>query len=87
MALVEHVRQLAEQKGRTPAQLALAWLLSQPDVVPIPGTSSIARVEENVRAVDMRLTREELDQIDRLLPKDAASGARYPPAMMHLVDG
>jgi aryl-alcohol dehydrogenase-like predicted oxidoreductase len=87
MAVVDHLRRLAEEKGRTPAQLALAWLLSQPDVVPIPGTSSVARIEENVRAVDVHLTREELEQIDRLLPRDAASGARYDPAAMGLVDG
>ena len=85
LALADRVRELAEQKGCTPAQLALAWLIRRhDDVVPIPGTSSIARLEENVAAVDVRLTAEDLDRIERAAPKGAAAGDRYSPEMLEL---
>jgi len=85
LALVDRVRELAGQKGCTPAQLALAWLIRRhDDVVPIPGTSSIARLEENVAAVDVRLTGEDLDRIERAAPKGAAAGERYSPEMLEL---
>jgi aryl-alcohol dehydrogenase-like predicted oxidoreductase len=88
LALVDHVRRLAEQKGCTPAQLALAWLLARGDnVVPIPGTSDIARLEENVGAAAVRLTREELERIDRASPKGAAAGARYDAERAQLLNG
>jgi aryl-alcohol dehydrogenase-like predicted oxidoreductase len=88
LALVDHVRRLAEQKGCTPAQLALAWLLARgEDVVPIPGTSSIARLEENVGAAAVRLTRDELERIDRAAPKGAAAGARYDAERAQLLNG
>lgn len=85
LAIAGHVREIAAKKNCTPAQLALAWLLSKPDVVPIPGTSSLARLEENVRAVDMELSERDIAEIDDLLPK-AAAGARYDPVMLDLVD-
>jgi aryl-alcohol dehydrogenase-like predicted oxidoreductase len=85
MAIADGVRKIAEKKNCTPAQLALAWLLSKPDVIPIPGTSSVARLEENVRAVDMELSESDLAAIEDVLPK-AAAGARYEPAMLDLVD-
>ena len=85
LALADRVRELAGQKGCTPAQLALAWLIRRhDDVVPIPGTSSIARLEENVAAVDVRLTGKDLDRIERAAPKGAAAGERYNPEMLEL---
>jgi aryl-alcohol dehydrogenase-like predicted oxidoreductase len=77
MALADRVREMAVEKGCTPAQLALAWLLTRDHVVPIPGTSSVARLEENVAAAGLRLTGEDLDEIDRRSPRGAAAGERY----------
>jgi aryl-alcohol dehydrogenase-like predicted oxidoreductase len=77
------VRRVAERKGCTPAQLALAWLLAQgKDVVPIPGTKKRARLEENAAAVEINLTDAELQELEAAFPPGAAAGARYPaPAM------
>jgi aryl-alcohol dehydrogenase-like predicted oxidoreductase len=86
LAMADRVRELAGEKACTPAQLALAWLLNQPDVIPIPGTSSTARLEENVGAVDVHLTDTEIARIEEALPKGAAAGTRYDPAMLDLVD-
>ena len=87
LALADRVRQLAGEKRCTPAQLALAWLLRRPDVIPIPGTSSIARLEENVRAVEVSLSESDIGQIERAVPKGSAAGLRYDAAMLELVDG
>lgn len=87
LATADRVRQLAGEKGCTPAQLALAWLLARPDVIPIPGTSSVARLEENVRAIDVRLTERDIARIEQALPKGSAAGVRYDPAMLELVNG
>jgi aryl-alcohol dehydrogenase-like predicted oxidoreductase len=88
VALADHLRELAASKGCTPAQLALAWLLSAHDnVVPIPGTSSIQRLEENVGAVDVNLTQQELDRIDQIAPQGVAAGGRYNESMAHLLNG
>jgi aryl-alcohol dehydrogenase-like predicted oxidoreductase len=86
LAIADRVRQIANEKGCTPAQLALAWLLTRPDVIPIPGTSSVARLEENVRAVDVHLTEGDIEQIEQVVPRGAAAGTRYDPAMLELVD-
>jgi aryl-alcohol dehydrogenase-like predicted oxidoreductase len=86
LEMADRVRQLASEKGCTPAQLALAWLLKRPDVIPIPGTSSLARLEENVHAVDVRLSDSDVARIEKALPKGAAAGGRYDPAMLKLVD-
>jgi aryl-alcohol dehydrogenase-like predicted oxidoreductase len=86
LAIANAVRLLASEKNCTPAQLALAWLLRTPYVIPIPGTSSVARLEENVCAVDVQLTKSDLAQIERAFPKGAAAGERYDPAMLDLVD-
>lgn len=86
LAIVDRVRQLASEKGCTPAQLALAWLLTKPEVIPIPGTSSVARLEENIRAVDVSLTDSDIARIEQVLPRGAAAGARYDPVMLDLVD-
>jgi aryl-alcohol dehydrogenase-like predicted oxidoreductase len=81
--LVSYVESLAERKGCTPAQLALAWVLRQgTDIVPIPGSKRIERLEENARAIDVRLTDEELQEIDALFPVGAAAGTRYAEAGM-----
>jgi aryl-alcohol dehydrogenase-like predicted oxidoreductase len=83
LALVEHIRSLARQKGCTAGQLALAWLLAQgPDIVPIPGTSSLARLEENVAATAVTLTMQERASIEQFAPPGVAAGARYAPAGM-----
>jgi aryl-alcohol dehydrogenase-like predicted oxidoreductase len=87
LALVDHMKWLAEQRRHTPAQLALAWLLSRrDDVIPIPGTSSIKRLEENASAADIQLTQADLDRIDQISPKGAVAGNRYDPAMLGLVN-
>jgi aryl-alcohol dehydrogenase-like predicted oxidoreductase len=77
LELVERVKQIAAAKQVTPAQLALAWLLAQEGVVPIPGTKRRKNLEENVAAVGITLTREDLKRIDEAAPKGAASGERY----------
>jgi len=87
LAIADRVRALADRKGCTPAQLALAWLLAKPDVIPIPGTSSLARLEENVGSAGIHLTDAEIAQIEQASPKGAAAGVRYDPAMLELVDG
>jgi len=67
----------------TPAQLALAWVLEQgDDLVPIPGTRRVGNLEENLAAVDIRLTPAELARIDAVFPPGAASGDRYPASSM-----
>jgi len=79
MAIVRRVREVAADKGVTPGQLALAWVLAQgPDVVPIPGTRHLAYLEENVAAIDIVLTEDELRRIDAAAPAGAALGDRYP---------
>jgi len=77
--LVAQVRKLAADKGCTPGQLALAWVLAQgDDVVPIPGTKRVKYLEENAGALDVTLTSADLATIDAAFPNDAAAGARYP---------
>jgi aryl-alcohol dehydrogenase-like predicted oxidoreductase len=76
--LVRHVEQVASRKGCTPAQLALAWLLHQgDDVVPIPGTTRVENLEENVGALGVTLTEADLRRIDAVFPKGVAAGERY----------
>ena len=87
LALVERVRQLAAEKGATPAQLAIAWVLAQgDDVVPIPGTKRRRYLEENLAALQLRLTPEDLTAIDEVAPPGAVAGERYTPAMMARVN-
>jgi aryl-alcohol dehydrogenase-like predicted oxidoreductase len=77
-ALAEHVRELAAEKGCTPAQLALAWVLSRgDDVVPIPGTKRRTYLEENAAASEIALTDDELERLDEAFPPGAAAGQRY----------
>jgi aryl-alcohol dehydrogenase-like predicted oxidoreductase len=87
LALADHLRKMAEETGHTPAQLALAWLLSREDnVIPIPGTSSLKRLSENAAAADIRLSQADLEQIEEVSPKGAVAGQRYNPAMLGLVN-
>jgi aryl-alcohol dehydrogenase-like predicted oxidoreductase len=87
LALADRVREMAAAKGCTPAQLALAWLLTRGNVVPIPGTSSGERLAENVGALGVRLTRAELDEIEHRSPKGAAAGNRYHASGAALLNG
>ena len=81
--LVTQISRIAAAKGCTTGQLALAWVLAQgEDIVPIPGTKRRTYLEENVAALSVRLTPEELAEIDRALPPDSAAGTRYPEAGM-----
>jgi len=83
LALVEAVRAIALDKGCTPAQLALAWLLARgPDIVPIPGTRSIARLEENAGAALIVLSAQEQQRLEAVLAERPAAGTRYPEAGM-----
>lgn len=88
LAIADRLREVAGQKHRTPAQLALAWILHRhQDVIPIPGTSSIPRLEENVHAADIRLNQQDLNRIEQALPKNSVVGERYAPSMMKTVNG
>ncbi len=84
LELVDKVRQIADEKGVTATQLALAWVMAQSDrsgnpaIVPIPGTKRVAYLEENAAAADVRLTDDELRRIDEAAPLGAAAGDRYP---------
>jgi aryl-alcohol dehydrogenase-like predicted oxidoreductase len=88
LALVEKVKTLAHDKGCTPAQLALAWVLAQGQyIVPIPGTRRVRNLEENLGALKVRLTSVDLATIEAVFPAGAPAGARYPENMMRLVRG
>jgi aryl-alcohol dehydrogenase-like predicted oxidoreductase len=77
--LVEKVAALAKQKGCTPGQLALAWVMAQgDDIIPIPGTKRMKYLEENVAALNVKLSADELAALDAILPPGVASGMRYP---------
>jgi aryl-alcohol dehydrogenase-like predicted oxidoreductase len=85
--LVQKIRTIAAAKGCTPSQLALAWVLAQGnDIVPIPGTKRIKYLDENLSAIEVTLTHEELKQIDAALPPGLASGDRYPAHAMKAVN-
>jgi len=86
--LVKQVEEIAKEKGITTSQLALAWVLAQgQDVVPIPGTKRRKYLEQNTGATEVILSQENLARIDEVFPKDAATGLRYPEAMMKSVNG
>src|SRR6195952_4892566 len=88
LELLDRVVALAEDKGVTPSQLALAWVLSQgEDLVPIPGTRRTANLEENVSAVDMTLTDDDLALLEKVAPAGVAAGERYNEAGMKLLHG
>jgi len=83
LGLVRRIEEIAREKGATPSQLALAWLLAQgEDVFPIPGTKRRSYLEENVEALSINLTKEDLARINEAMPPGAAAGSRYPEAQM-----
>jgi aryl-alcohol dehydrogenase-like predicted oxidoreductase len=84
--LVREIEKMAKEKGCTPAQLTLAWVLAQgDDIVPIPGTKRRKYLEENAGALEVKLTKADLERIDRILPPGAAAGTRYAAAGMAAV--
>src|SRR5438128_938805 len=84
--LVRRIERIAQEKRCTPAQLALAWLLAQgPDVVPIPGTKRKERLEENLGALKVELSAEDVKRISEAVPAGVAAGARYPEAALKAV--
>jgi aryl-alcohol dehydrogenase-like predicted oxidoreductase len=88
LAVVDQLKQIAAERGVTPAQLALAWMLNRHDnVIPIPGTSSAERLAENAAAADIELTPADLERIERVSPKGVVSGSRYNEQMMTLLNG
>lgn len=87
LALVESVQAIAQDYGVTPGQLALAWVLAQgEDLVPIPGTKRIGYLDENIAALDIHLTEDDMARIDAIFPPEAAAGTRYPAAGMDALD-
>ena len=85
--LVERVGEIAREKKCTPAQLALAWVLAQGEnIVPIPGTKRRKFLQENVGALDVDLSSDDLARIEKVAPKDAFAGSRYPKAMLDLLN-
>ena len=86
LQLVSELKRLAETRGCTPAQLALAWVLSRGDqVIPIPGTRRIRNLEDNLGALSVTLSPAELSSLEAIFPRDAISGARYDEAMLGLI--
>jgi len=87
LAFVELLGRLAERKGATTAQIALAWLLAQkPWIVPIPGTTKLHRAEENIAAADVELTIDDLEEIQSAAAQITAQGERYPEAAQRMID-
>jgi len=85
--LVQKIKEIAQEKGCTPSQLALAWLLAQgEDIVPIPGTKRISYLKENIGALNVTLTSEDLQRIDEVAPKGVAAGQRYDAERMKSVN-
>ena len=87
MQILNRVRDIATEKKCTPVQLALAWVMAMgKDIVPIPGTKHVKYLEENIAALNITLTKQDLDRINALLPPGIAAGMRYPEAMMKAVN-
>src|SRR5215207_118381 len=85
-AMVDLLRDLGERMQATPAQIALAWLLAQkPWIVPIPGTTKLSRLEENLAAVSVELSAEDVREIERAASQIEVQGARYPEHLQKLV--
>jgi len=83
LGLVRRIEEIAREKGATPSQLALAWLLAQgEDILPIPGTKHRSYLEENVEALSISLSKDDLARINEAMPPGAAAGSRYPEAQM-----
>lgn len=87
LELVDKVKELASKKDCTPAQLALAWVLARgEDIIPIPGTKRVKYLEENIAALDVVLTPDDMALIDEIMPPGVASGLRYPEEFMKVVN-
>jgi aryl-alcohol dehydrogenase-like predicted oxidoreductase len=87
LELVKKIEEIAAKKNCTASQLALAWVMAQGDYIfPIPGTKRIKYLEENVGALNVNLTKEELEEIDKIAPKNVAAGLRYPESFMGSVN-
>jgi aryl-alcohol dehydrogenase-like predicted oxidoreductase len=87
LSIVRALETLAQARGATPGQLALAWVLAQgDDIVPIPGTKRRKYLEENIAAVEISLSQAELEEIARVIPKGTAAGERYPERAMAAVN-
>jgi aryl-alcohol dehydrogenase-like predicted oxidoreductase len=87
LALVELITKVADRKGATTGQIALAWLLAQkPWIVPIPGTRRIERLDENLGSANLSLTAEDLTELDNASTSVTVEGARYPDAMQRMID-
>jgi len=87
LELVRQVQQIAKEKGCTPSQLALAWVLAQgKDIVPIPGTKRRKYLEDNAGAVNVQLAKQDMQRLEDAFPTGAAAGDRYPEHMMQLVN-
>jgi len=85
-ALVDLIGQFAQEKKATPAQIALAWLLAQkPWIVPIPGTTKLSRLEENIAAVNVELSPEDLDELENAASRIPVEGARYPEELQRML--
>ncbi len=86
LRLVERIKEIASEKQCTASQLALAWVAAQgDDIVPIPGTKRRSYLEENVRALDVRLTKQEMDRINEVMPRGVTAGTRYPESVMPML--
>ncbi|HEX6470212.1 MAG TPA: aldo/keto reductase [Streptosporangiaceae bacterium] len=86
IALADRVRSLAEERGITPAQLSLAWVMAQgPDIVPIPGTKRRERLEENAAATDIELSGEDIAALREAIPAGAVTGSRYRESEMQML--
>ena len=84
--LVNHITKMAKERKCKPGQLALAWVLAQAEfIVPIFGTKRRSYLEENITSIEIKLTAADMKRIEEIFPKEAASGARYPEAMMNLI--
>lgn len=87
LGLVEKIKSLAADKNCTPAQLAIAWVLSQgDDIITIPGSKRMKHLEENIASEHVQLTREDLESIDAMMPAGIVSGARYPERFLHALN-
>ncbi|MGE5343602.1 MAG: aldo/keto reductase [Candidatus Omnitrophota bacterium] len=87
LELIDRISEIAKAKYATPGQIALAWVLAQgKDIVPIPGSTRQDHLQENIDAIQIELTETDLTEIDRLMPRGAASGPRYPEALMRMVN-
>ncbi|HWG26675.1 aldo/keto reductase, partial [Actinospica sp.] len=87
LSLVEELRSIAEAKGVSVAQIAIAWVLAQSeDIVPLIGARNRTRLTEALGSLDVQLTPADLEQIEKAVPRDSAAGPRYDPALMRMLD-